>query len=192
MICLNEMVILPRNAIHQQAFLTRLEEEAQTDISLCYQCGKCSAGCPATFAMDYSPRKIIRLLQLGLYDKALESKSIWICATCETCSTRCPRGVDIAALMDALRREALLQGKKTDKKVAAFNRAFLGTVRKYGKVHELGLMVMYNTLTGQFLKDAELGLPMMSRGKVSVFPEKVAGREEIQKIFDRVKQLEGE
>lgn len=184
------VTLLSANA-DQKALLSRLQQEAGTDINLCYQCGKCSAGCPAAFAMDFTPRRIIRLLQLDMVDKALSAESIWICATCETCSARCPRGVDIASLMDTLRREALQQGK-VDKKVAAFNRAFLGCVKNFGKVYELGLMLQYNTATGQFFKDAELGLPMMTRGKVGILPEKIKGRKEMQQIFARVKQLGGE
>lgn len=187
----NTVTLLPANN-DQKSLLARLQNEAGTDIKLCYQCGKCSAGCPAAFAMDFTPRRIIRLLQLDMVDAALSAESIWICATCETCSARCPRGVDIASLMDTLRREALRQGKVTDKKVAAFNRAFLGCVQNYGKVYELGLMLQYNVATGQFLKDAELGLPMMKRGKVGILPETIKGRNEMKQIFERVKQLGGE
>lgn len=176
----------------QKAFISRIEQEAGTSIHLCYQCGKCSAGCPAAFAMDYPPRQVIRLLQLGLVDEALNAKSIWICASCETCSARCPRGVDIASLMDAMRREALRQGKVNDKKVAAFNKAFLNGVKNFGRNYEAGLMLQYNLSTGQLFKDMGLGLPMMSRGKVGLFPEKIQNRDEVKKIFERVQQLGGE
>jgi len=76
---------------HDQVLLDKIEKEAGTSINLCYQCGKCSAGCPVGFAMDYTPRQVIRLLQLGLVNEALSAESIWICASCETCSARCPR-----------------------------------------------------------------------------------------------------
>ena len=165
--------------------ISRLEREAGTSINLCYQCGKCSAGCPVAFAMDYSPRQVIRLLQLNLYEEALDADSIWVCATCETCSSRCPRGVDIASLMDALRREALRQGRVTDKKVAVFNEAFLSGVKNFGRVYESGLLLQHNLKTGQPFKDAGLGLPMMLRGKVSLLPEKIRGREQMKKIFQR-------
>ena len=172
----------------QKALISRLEKEAGTNINLCYQCGKCTAGCPAAFAMDYPPRQVIRLLQLGLVDEALSTESVWICASCETCSSRCPRGVDIASLMDAVRREALRQNKVTDKKVAAFNKAFLNGVKMFGRTYEAGLLVQYNTATGQFLKDAELGLPMFLRGKVGILPEKIKGRDAIKKIFEKAQE----
>lgn len=172
--------------------LSKLEKEAGTNINLCYQCGKCSAGCPVGFAMDYKPREIIRLLQLDLLDEALEAESIWICATCETCSARCPRGVDIASLMDTLRREALKQGKITDKRVAYFNKAFLGTVKHFGRTYEAGILLYHNATTFQPFKDAQLGLPMMMRGKVGILPDRIKGRDEIKKIFQRVEELGGE
>ncbi|MGR6835510.1 4Fe-4S dicluster domain-containing protein [Syntrophomonas erecta] len=172
--------------------LQHIEQEAGTSVNLCYQCGKCSAGCPAAFAMDYPPRQIIRLLQLDLFDDALDAGSIWICASCETCTARCPRGVDIASLMDALRREALRQGRINDKKVAAFNKAFLNGVKSFGRTYEAGLTIQYNLSTGQLFKDAALGLPMMKRGKVGIMPHKIEGREAIKKIFARSEQLGGE
>lgn len=172
--------------------LSRLEAEAGTNVNLCYQCGKCSAGCPAAFAMDYPPRQVIRLLQLGMVKQALKAESIWICASCETCSTRCPRGVDIASLMDTLRREALRQGLITDKKVAAFNQAFLTGVKLFGRTYEAGLLLQHNLKTMQPFKDAQYGLPMMKRGKISVLPTKIKNRDHIKKIFDKVQQLGGE
>lgn len=176
----------------ERALLSRIEQEAGTSINLCYQCGKCSAGCPVGFAMDYTPRQVIRLLQLNLLDEALNAESIWLCASCDTCSARCPRGVDIAALMDTLRREALAQGKIRDKKVAVFNEAFLDGVRNFGRTFETGLLLKHNLKTMQPFKDAQLGWPMMSRGKASVMPSKIKGRAQVKKIFARVEKMRGE
>lgn len=175
-----------------KALLRKLEEDAGTSINLCYQCGKCTAGCPVAFAMDYTPRQVIRLLQLGMVEKALESESIWICATCDTCSARCPRGVDIASLMDTLRREAFRQDRINDKKVALFNKAFLGCVKMFGKSYEAGILMYHNILTRQFFKDAELGIPMMKRGKISPFPDMILGKDEVKRIFQRVEEMGGE
>ncbi|MCX5780821.1 MAG: 4Fe-4S dicluster domain-containing protein [Firmicutes bacterium] len=185
---LGNAVKLSPASVGQKELIARLEKEAGTSINLCYQCGKCTAGCPAAFAMDYPPRQVIRLLQLGLTEAALTTDSVWICASCETCSSRCPRGVDIAALMDAVRREALAQNRITDKKVAAFNQAFLTGVRNFGRTYEAGLLLQYNTVTGQYLKDAELGLPMFQKGKVHVLPGRIKGRDAIRKIFTRTQE----
>jgi heterodisulfide reductase subunit C len=183
----NAVELLPTSNSNK-AIISKLENEAGTSVNLCYQCGKCTAGCPAAFAMDYPPRQVIRLLQLGLVEEALNSESVWICASCETCSSRCPRGVDIASLMDAVRREALKQKRITDKKVAAFNKAFLNGVKLFGRTYEAGLLLQYNTATGQFLKDAELGLPMFLKGKVSILPEKIKNRDAVKKIFERAQE----
>ena len=70
----------------------------------CYQCGKCSAGCPSYSAMDISPHSVIRLLQLGQIEQVLRTEAIWLCASCQTCKVRCPKGVDLARIMEALRQ----------------------------------------------------------------------------------------
>ncbi|GAI09389.1 unnamed protein product [marine sediment metagenome] len=84
-------------------FLDKVEELSEENIYACYQCGKCSAGCPSISEMDISPCEIIRLVQLGQEKEVLNSKTIWICSSCFTCVTRCPKGVDLAKVMEALR-----------------------------------------------------------------------------------------
>ena len=90
-------------------FVRQAEEISGQDLLACNQCGKCSAGCPIVAAMDLLPSQVIRLAQLGM-EEVLESNTIWICASCLTCVTRCPKGVDLPRLMEALRQIALRQG----------------------------------------------------------------------------------
>lgn len=90
-------------------FVRQVEEISGQDLLSCNQCGKCSAGCPVVAAMDLLPSQVIRMAQLGMED-VLESNTIWICASCLTCGTRCPKGVDLPRLMEALRQIALRQG----------------------------------------------------------------------------------
>jgi heterodisulfide reductase subunit C len=89
-------------------FKERVEELSGEKIDLCFQCGACSSGCPMTEEMDYLPSKIIRMVQMGMED-ALESNTIWVCTTCFNCEVRCPRGIDIANVMEALRQLVLRQ-----------------------------------------------------------------------------------
>ena len=84
-------VLEPKRGLAEQ-----IKAEHGEDVNRCYQCLKCSAGCPMTFAMDYPPSQIMRMVQLGQEDDLLASKTIWVCLTCNTCSIRCPNDIDIA------------------------------------------------------------------------------------------------
>ena len=83
--------------------LRQVEEISGENLAACYQCGKCSAGCPSAYAMDVIPSQIMRYLQVGLVDELARANTPWICASCEICSVRCPRGIEVARIMEALR-----------------------------------------------------------------------------------------
>jgi heterodisulfide reductase subunit C len=102
---------ISRNKIENK-FIDKVEELSGQNLLACYQCGKCSAGCPAVSEMDILPNQIIRYAQLGLEDELLASKSIWVCATCLTCNSRCPKGINIAEVLEALRQ--ILLRKRRD------------------------------------------------------------------------------
>ncbi len=165
-------------------FRRRIEEESGQTLSDCYQCGKCTAGCPVAFAADVAPHQVVRFLQLGLRDEALAAQTIWLCATCSTCTTRCPRNVDLAKIMDCLRIAALRHGKdKNSRQVALFNNVFLESVCKYGRAYELGLAMALNLKRGTPLKDADLGLGMFKRRKLRITPSRIRATGEIAAIF---------
>jgi heterodisulfide reductase subunit C len=163
--------------------------EAGVDFQACYQCGKCTAGCPVAFAMDYGPRQIVRFLQLGMWEEAFSSHSIWLCTACDTCSTRCPRGVNPAQMMDWLRVEAGRQGMVAEPKVKIFNDTFLKLVEKYGRVPEGELVIRYNFRSGQVFKDARLGPAMLRRGKLHLIPRRIRGIGSLRQVFKRVKPV---
>ncbi|MCD6192998.1 MAG: 4Fe-4S dicluster domain-containing protein [Candidatus Aminicenantes bacterium] len=94
------------------SFVAKIQELSGQNLLACYQCGKCSAGCPAVSDMDLLPNQIIRYAQLGLKDELLHSKSIWVCASCMTCNVRCPRGIKIAEVIEAIRQ--ILLRKRAD------------------------------------------------------------------------------
>lgn len=171
----------------------RLAGEAAVPVSACYQCKKCSAGCPLTFAMDLLPDRVMRLAILGQTEALLGCRTIWVCAACVTCSTRCPNGIDIAGVMDQLKQEALRQGKAIDQpEVAAFHRFFLDSVRRAGgRLGEMALMRRFTLYKlrrrpqiGELLENMKLGWGLFKRGRLRLSgPPTLKGRDEIKKIF---------
>jgi len=163
---------------------------SRVDVNSCFQCAKCASGCPVSYAMDYTPTQIIHAIQLGLTDLVMNSKTIWLCASCQTCTTRCPQDVDLAKVMDALRIMAIRTGVKPKvPEVAAFYRALLFNIRFSGRMYELGLIGMLKLLTGQFTKDLGLGLKMLKKGKLKLLPS-FRGSSMTRKIFAKVREQE--
>ncbi|MBU1235933.1 MAG: 4Fe-4S dicluster domain-containing protein [Gammaproteobacteria bacterium] len=87
-----------------RAFIDKIESLSGQNLLACYQCGKCSAGCPMAKHMDIPPNQMIRYVQLGLKKDLLASESIWMCVSCLTCNSRCPKGVRIAEIIESLRQ----------------------------------------------------------------------------------------
>lgn len=108
-------------------FVGKVEELSGQNLLACYQCGKCSAGCPAIAEMDILPNQIIRYAQLGFKDELMRSKSIWICASCFTCNARCPKGINIAEVIEAI-RQILLRKSEDHLKVKKLSAAEKGDV----------------------------------------------------------------
>lgn len=159
----------------------------------CYQCGKCSAGCPMASEMPLRPHEVVRLVQLDRPDRVLGSESIWLCLGCETCTTRCPNGFDPAMLMDAL-RELALRERPDDvpRRLGAFHRAFLEQIRSYGRAFELGFVASYKLRTGALFDDVTTVPGLLRRGKLGMSPHRIEGLEEIRRIFERCEEQEDE
>lgn len=166
-------------------FIEKVEEESGQKLSLCYQCGNCTGGCPYTQYFDYPVSQIMRLVQAGQKDTVLNSKSIWLCATCETCTTRCPCEIDVAHIMNTLRIMARREGRVSEKDVKTFYDSFLDSMKQFGRLFEVGVLLSYNLKSGHFMADADLGPKVMSRGKIHFLPKKIKGKDEVAKIFQR-------
>jgi len=168
-----------------KAFIRAVEKESGQKISRCYQCGNCTAGCPMTFTYDHPVSRIMRLIQAGQKDTVLHSRAIWMCATCETCTERCPNNIDVAHVMDVCRHLARREGIRGVYGVAAFRDAFLNTVQWNGLAHEVGLMALYMFRTGKFWTDLDLAPKTLPKGKMAIIPHRAAGRKEVADIFRR-------
>lgn len=153
-------------------------------VARCYQCGKCSAGCPMASEMSLRPHEMLRLAQLDRRERLFADPSMWLCLTCETCTARCPNQVDTARVIDALREIALREeAPGISTRLRAFHRSFLDQVRAYGRVYELGLMVSYKLRTGALFDDAALAPASLARGKLKLLPTRIRGAEEVARIF---------
>ena len=176
------------------AFMEEVEAGSGVKVSACYQCRKCTNGCPVTFTMDLYPDQVMRYIQLGWRQPVLASSTIWVCAACETCTTRCPNEVDIARAMDFL-KQTLVRAKAgaKEKKVLTFHRVFLDDIRKRGRVFESGLMQNYLLKSGELvqklkdrsiLEEMRLGWTMYRKGRLNLLPHGIKGKKEIREIFD--------
>jgi heterodisulfide reductase subunit C2 len=162
----------------------------QTDVNVieCYQCGKCTAGCPVAERMDLRPSVIMRMLQTDdttAEDEILRSLTIWLCLTCETCYSRCPMELDIPKVMDYLRQRSLADGKvhKDARDIVAFHKSFLNTVESNGRLHEMGLVIDYKLHSGNLFQDVMLAPEMFSKGKLHILPERINDRKSLSRLF---------
>ena len=185
-------MITIKNKKNGQGLRQAVEEISGVDISVCFQCKKCSSGCPVAKLTKSRPSEIMRQLHLGAGNELLESDLVWMCASCETCSARCPMGIDVAAVIDALRRLALERGASKQKgNVPLFNRAFLKTVETFGRSYEIGMITAYKLGTGKLMNDTEKFPAMLKKGKIALLPPRGGDRKTVKRIFRKIKESKG-
>ena len=186
------MTLRIRKNTSDKGLLAEIEKRTGIDLSICFQCKKCSSGCAVGDMVESPPSEIMRRLHLGAGDELLESDLIWTCASCETCSSRCPMKIDVAAVMDALRVLSRERGKgKAKRTPQVFNRAFLNSVKRHGRTYEMGMVTAYKLGTRAFMNDVDK-LPMMLRkGKLSLLPSSGADKKTVKHIFKNVQRKKG-
>jgi heterodisulfide reductase subunit C len=161
-------------------------EATGINAATCYQCGKCSAGCPMASESALRPHNVMRLVMQDRREQALTDESIWLCLTCETCSARCPNDCDTARVIDAVRELSLEAGAaEMPRTISAFHKAFLEQIRSNGRLHEFGMVMDYKLRSGDLMKDVTSAPGMLSRGKLSFRAERIEGVDEIKRIFEK-------
>jgi heterodisulfide reductase subunit C2 len=182
---------------HEISHHVSLSGEVRMDtgviINKCYQCGKCSAGCPVATEMDFPPSLVMRMLQTDdpeQYDKLLKSMSIWLCVSCEMCLTRCPMEIDIPKLMDYMRQKSVKAKKNNSKAnhIIAFHKSFLDSINYTGRLYEMGLIVDYKMRTGAMMQDVAVAPKMFVKGKLNPIPEIIKGRKKLAAIFNKIQK----
>jgi len=170
-------------------FCQEVQSRSGTLVSVCLQCHKCSTGCPVGPEMDLLSSQVMRLVQLGMSDEVLSSRAIWLCASCEACTSRCPMSIDVAAVMDSLRIMAVERAAALpDRRVEKFNRSFLGSVRRHGRVYELGMMTAYKLRSGDLMSDVGKVPQMLAKGKLSLLPHRSRAAGQVREIFRRAEE----
>ncbi len=171
------------------SFVNQVNELSEQTIQLCYHCHKCTAGCPVADEMTYGPDRVLRMVHFGDKERLLTSHDIWVCASCETCGTRCPNEIDIARVMDALRQMAVAEGAAiAEPDAIKFHRLFLFLIQNMGRMHEASLMGIYLLWTMDFMDYVGVGPKMFFKGKVPLFPHRIKGRGDVKRIFKATEQ----
>lgn len=178
-------------------FLNRMQGETGVDISACYQCERCTNACPVSHFMDIKPHQAIRYVQLGWREDLLKSSTIWICLSCEMCSTYCPNDVDVAEIINHLRNMAAYSSiTPKEKSLAVFHQTFLEVLQKSGRVNEFRLMNAYyskpdilkeRVKQGILIEDLLLGMTLLRKGRLKLFTPRSRAIKEIKKIYSQTR-----
>jgi heterodisulfide reductase subunit C len=173
----------------EHGFIDQVQDRCKENLRLCYQCLKCTAGCPTAPYMDFTPSAILRMVQLGLKREVLESKAIWLCVSCETCGTRCPNEIDIGVLMDALREMALEEGYRAkEKAIVALHSAFMESIRRGGRVHEATMLMEFKLRSGDYWTDLIPGMKLFMKGKIPLIPGRIRGMDSIREMYRKTRK----
>ena len=172
------------------SFTHQIETLSGQNVHLCIQCSKCSAGCPFADRMDMMPAQVIHRTMLGHADRILNSTAIWYCAGCETCSTRCPQGLEPAAVMNAARLLAIQNGiTPSVPAVAAFYQSFVENMMMYGRVSDLMLVVALRLKSRDMFSEIPLAIKLFERGKLNPLALP-AGVVDFRRLYERVQVVE--
>jgi heterodisulfide reductase subunit C2 len=187
----------PRTLLTGRAnlFLPKVEGETEANISACYQCERCTNACPVSHYMDIKPHQVIRHVQLGWRDQLLESSTIWVCLSCEMCSTYCPNEVEVSTVINHLRNLAFHSSiRPKEKALALFHQTFLGQLQKFGRVNEFWLMEAFNRhpailkdkiTAGSLKEEMLLGWALWRKGKLHLIPRRSKAIDEIKEVYRR-------
>jgi heterodisulfide reductase subunit C len=186
------MTIKIKKQASGKSLRAEVEKRAGVDLAICYQCQKCSLGCPVADRVASPPSEIIRRLQLGAGDELLQTDLIWTCLSCDTCYARCPNQINFAGIVDALRAVALEKGvARPAGNAPLFNRRFLGTVKRYGRAYDLEMIAEYKLGSGKLMEDMEKFPTMLKKGKMAVLPPAGADKSKVKHVFRSLAEQKG-
>jgi heterodisulfide reductase subunit C len=178
----------------RRIFLKQVEDiPAGERLNRCIQCGTCTGSCPVSYAMDISPRQLIALFRAGEMEKIMKSRTIWICASCYACTTRCPSGIKVTDLIYALKRTAMEKNQISNSpQVQLLAKLFVENLRSYGRLHEGTLIRRYYTRTGIFklFGFIPLARKMYTAKRLALFPKKIKAHQALSSIISKAQEIE--
>jgi heterodisulfide reductase subunit C len=178
----------------REAFLAEVDRiPGGARLNECIQCGTCTASCPVSFAMDLTPRQVIGMFRAGAIEELLESRTIWVCASCYQCTMRCPADIQITDLLYAFKRIAIERGIFPDRfPVHVFAETFTDMVKKYGRNYETGLIIRYflRTKPTALLARRRSGIALWRRGRLPIRPSKIDGIEGLRRIIAKAETFD--
>jgi len=178
------MTILVKKQHNAGGLKATVEAMSGVTLNTCYQCKKCTSGCPVATYTQIPPSEIVRRLQLGTGNELLDAEMVWLCLSCETCYARCPMGINISAVIDAMRSLAIEKGIAVPKgDMPMFNRMFLGTVRSFGRAYDLSMIMAYKLRTRKIKQDVEKMPAMLRKGKLALLPPTGSDKKKVAQIF---------
>lgn len=190
----NEEILTPLNLSpgFQDTESMKLLKEHGINVNLCYQCSKCASGCTVSEMTDLRPIQMVHAIRLGFEDMALNSKLIWLCTTCETCTTRCPQEIDIARVASVLRILAHQRGIPSKvPSVKVCDQEFLRNMKLFGRIFEFGLVNQLKLKTGKYKQDMDLALPVILKRKIKFLPS-FAGLSNMRQLIKRFNNMKKE
>ncbi|MCX6143812.1 MAG: 4Fe-4S dicluster domain-containing protein [Ignavibacteriales bacterium] len=178
----------------RQIFLRQVEAiPAGERIKRCIQCGTCTGSCPVSYAMDISPRQLIALFRAGELETIMRSRSIWICASCYACTTRCPSGIKITDVIYALKRTVMEKEYESKApQVQVLAKLFVDNLMSYGRLHEGTLIRKYYMKTGIFKLFGFIPLvkKMLETKRLALFPKKIKEHKSLSRIIKKAQEIE--
>jgi heterodisulfide reductase subunit C len=173
----------------QDEVLNLLHDKEGNSLSSCMQCGTCSGTCPVTGFMDQSPRRLIGAIHAGLKERVLKSNTYWYCASCYQCTVRCPRGIDVAEIMYALKRYSMWNSQHQDGMIGpVFSETFVKMIVKSGRSYEPVLATSYLFTYGvpEILQEAQTATSLMLKGRLPLLPPRIKRLENFQRVIRRI------
>ncbi len=163
-------------------------------LKTCIQCGTCSGTCPVAGYMDYTPRQIIALINMGKKEQVLESNTFWYCASCYHCTVRCPQEINITELMYALKRYSIWKSQYKDGLIGpTFSEAFVKMIVRGGRSFEpvLAPSYIFSFNMREFLQEIQGATELMLKGRLPILPPRIKRLDNFKRMIGRIIPMGG-